>query len=119
MPEPISNETSSDEEFAAVGIKDVDRARNTLQSLAGQGVTDDDVAELTPQLFRSLSSSPDPDRALVNFERWTRSVTNRYSHFQLLLRHPTALDIFFNVCGTSQLFSDILIENPEYFEILA
>src|SRR4029079_16700558 len=35
------------------------------------------------------------------------------------LRHPAALDIFFNICGVSQLFSDILVRNPEYFEILA
>ena len=72
-----------------------------------------------PSLLDALGRSPDPDRALISFHRWTEAVTSRYTHFQYLIGHPAALDIFFTVCGTSQLFSDILIRNPEYFEILA
>jgi [glutamine synthetase] adenylyltransferase / [glutamine synthetase]-adenylyl-L-tyrosine phosphorylase len=113
----VTDVTQSD--LIALGFTDPDRARRILLSLAGQGVTDDDVAALLPSLFDALRKSPDPDRGLNNFSRWTDSVTSRYTHFQYLLRHPAALDIFFNVCGVSQLFSDILIRNPEYFEILA
>src|SRR5262249_41625101 len=80
---------------------------------------DDDVQALLPVLLAALRKSPDPDRALNNFSRWIESVHSRFTHVQYLLRHPAAIDIFFNVCGVSQLFSDILIRNPEYFEILA
>src|SRR5882672_5621985 len=119
MAELRAIEEISDRELSALGLADVVRARQMLQSLSGQGITDEDVSQLLPFLFISLNSSPDPDRALLNFERWMTSVTGRYTHFQLLLRHPRALDIFFAVCGTSQLFSDILVQNPEYFEILS
>ncbi|MGC8666544.1 MAG: DUF294 nucleotidyltransferase-like domain-containing protein [Chthonomonadales bacterium] len=102
-----------------VGFSDAARAERIIRSLAGQGVTDDDVDLMIPILLRSLAASPDPDRALNNFERWFQSVTNRITHVRYLLAHPAALEIFFSVCGTSQFFSDILIRNPEYFEILA
>ena len=108
-----------EDEPSRIGFADPARANRILASLPGQGVTDDVVAELMPALISALSNSPDPDRALNNFDRWTNAVTSRYTHFQYLIRHRAALDIFFTVCGTSQLFSDILIRNPEYFEILA
>lgn len=101
------------------GFTDPARAERIIRSLAGQGVTDDDVELMIPLLLRSLAASPDPDRALNNFERWFQSVTNRITHVRYLLGHPAAVEIFFTVCGTSQFFSDILIRNPEYFEILA
>src|SRR2546423_475878 len=82
-----------------VGFHDPERAQRILDSLAGEGVTDDLVEQLLPSLLDSLSRSPDPDRALNNFHRWVTSVTSRYTHFQLLLRHPAALDIFVVVCG--------------------
>jgi glutamate-ammonia-ligase adenylyltransferase len=112
-------ETIPESELAEMGLADPARAKRLLLALAGQGVTDDIVAALFPSLFEALRRSPDPDRALNNFARWTEAVTSRYTHFQYLLSHPVALDIFFNVCGVSQFFSDILIRNPEYFEILA
>jgi len=115
----LSLEDLTVEELRAYGLADPERGLRILRSLAGQGVTDDVVDELLPTLVAALRKSPDPDRALNNFSRWTEAVTSRYTHFQYLLRHPAALDIFFNICGVSQLFSDILVRNPEYFEILA
>lgn len=109
----------TDEELTKAGLVDTDRARRILVSLAGQGVTDDIVEQLRPRLLAALANSPDPDRSLLSFARWTDAVTSRYTHFQEILRHPVALEIFLNVCGTSQFFSDILIRNPEYLEILA
>src|SRR5579871_638092 len=109
----------TDSDLAAHGLADPGRARRLLFSLAGQGVTDDIVGQLLPSLLDALRESPDPDRALNNFVRWIESVTSRYTQVQYLLRHPAAQRIFFNVCGVSQFFSDILVRNPEYFEILA
>jgi len=119
MNMPSSPDLVTESDLAALGLADPVRAQRILLSLAGQGVTDDIVGQLLPSLFAALRDSPDPDRALNNFERWTNAVTSRYTHFQYLLRHPAALAIFFNVCGVSQFFSDVLIRNPEYFEILA
>jgi glutamate-ammonia-ligase adenylyltransferase len=108
-----------DNALKQAGVLDPPRARRILSALPGQGVTDEDVEHLMPVLLAALKESPDPDRALNNFERWTRSVTSRTTHFRYLCGHPVALNLFFRVCGNSQLFSDILVRNPEYFEILA
>lgn len=116
-PRPLDSVTS--EELTALGFADPTRAQRILVSLAGQGVTDDILEQLLPSLLPALAGSPDPDRALNNFERWSRAVTSRYTQFQFLLRHPAALEILLTVCGVSQYFADILIRNPEYFEILA
>jgi glutamate-ammonia-ligase adenylyltransferase len=112
-------ENLNDEELRALKLQDIPGALKTIRDLPGQGVTDDMVDALLPALYQALSVSPDPDRALRNFKRWTDSLSNRFTHFQYLLSHPSSLRIFFNVCGVSQFFSDILIQNPEYFEILA
>src|SRR5687768_18116342 len=119
ISEPRPPDSISLEELEGFGFADADRALRILKALPGNGVPDDLVGELVPSLLDALGRSPDPDRALLSFDRWTNAVTSRYTHFQYLIGHPAALDIFLTVCGTSQLFSDILIRNPEYFEILA
>ncbi|HLK57582.1 MAG TPA: hypothetical protein VKU00_13540, partial [Chthonomonadaceae bacterium] len=90
-----------------------------LQSLAGGTVTDDDLEPLLPRLLEAVKASPDPDRALSSFARWFAAVGSPYSHLQTLIRHPVALDLFCLVTGSSQYFADLLVRNPEYFEIIA
>jgi glutamate-ammonia-ligase adenylyltransferase len=119
MDEPRTLDSVTSEELTALGFADPTRAQRLLFSLAGQGVTDDILEQLLPSLLLALAGSPDPDRALNNFERWSRAVTSRYTQFQFLLRHPAALKILLTICGVSQYFADILIRNPEYFEIIA
>lgn len=94
-------------------------ARRALQQLARQGVSDDDLQPLAPGLLAAVRDSPDPDRALVTFSRWFAGVCSPYSHLQTLLRHPVALHIFCLVAGSSQYLGDLLVRNPEYFEILS
>ncbi|MCS6777343.1 MAG: bifunctional [glutamate--ammonia ligase]-adenylyl-L-tyrosine phosphorylase/[glutamate--ammonia-ligase] adenylyltransferase [Chloroherpetonaceae bacterium] len=103
----------------SAGIEDTGKAVRLLRELAGQGVTDDDLAPLFPLLTEALRGSPDPDRALHSFARWFHSVGNPYSHLQTLLRHPLALELFCLVTGSSQYFADLLARHPEYMEIIA
>ena len=90
-----------------------------LRGLAGFGVTDEDIAALTPLLLNALRGSPEPDRALGSFARWFEAVSGRASYLKLLLQHPIALDVFCLVTGSSPYFADLLARNPEYFEIIA
>jgi glutamate-ammonia-ligase adenylyltransferase len=119
MNDPRTLDSVTLEELTALGFADPTRAQRILFSLAGNGVTDDVLEQLLPSLLPALAGSPDPDRALNNFERWSRAVTSRYTQFQFLLRHPAALEILLTVCGNSQYLADILTRNPEYFEIIA
>ncbi len=102
-----------------LGLHDPDKALGHLQRLAGNGVSDDDLTPLFPLLWTALRESPDPDRALNSFARWFAAVGSPYSHLQMLLRHPVSLNLFCLVTGSSQYFADLLVRQPEYFEILA
>lgn len=105
--------------LASLGIPDAARAERQLREMAGNGVTDEDLLPLYAALFHALEEAPDPDRALSGFTRWFGAVGTPYSHLQTLLHHPIALQIFCLVAGSSQYFSDLLVRNPEYFEIVA
>ena len=67
------------------GFKDAPRAHRILVGLPGNGVDDELIGELLPSLLEALSRHPDPDRALVGFERWSHSVTSRYTQLRQLL----------------------------------
>jgi len=118
-PFSVTLDSLTDDLLTDAGFRDPARARSLLRTLSGQGVTDDMVEQLLPGLMEALRACPDPDRALTSFHRWIESVTSRFTHVQLLIRHPAALRILLTVCGTSQLFADCLVRNPEYVEILA
>lgn len=119
MPDSLSLDELTEERLRAVGIHDAEKGLRFARELAGQGVTDDDVSAILPRLLDALRACPDADRALSSFSRWFAVVGGRTSHLQLLLRHSIALDIFCQVTGSSQYFADLLVRQPEYFEILA
>ena len=119
MSTPLLPYQITEEDLRAIGIEGTAKALRTLQELAGQGVTDDDLVPLLPLLMEALRGSPDPDRALSSFARWFAAVSSRYSHLQTLLRHSIALNLFCLVTGCSQYFADLLVRQPEYFEIIA
>ncbi len=101
------------------GLRDRAKAERLLNGLAGQSVTDDDLAPLLPVLAKALHASPDPDRALHSFARWFAVIGSPRSYLQILLSHPLALTQFCLVTGSSQYFADLLVRQPECFEIIA
>jgi glutamate-ammonia-ligase adenylyltransferase len=107
------------EALQPAGFEDPAHALSLIRQLAGQGVTDIEIAQLLPQLITALAASPDPDRALAGFARWFAAVGSPYAYLQMLRRHPIALDLFCLVTGSSQVFSDLLARQPEAFEIVA
>jgi glutamate-ammonia-ligase adenylyltransferase len=107
------------ETLGQIGLTDPRKALELVRSLAGNGVSDADLSPLFPILRDGLRESPDPDRSLQSFVRWFAAVGSPFSHLQSLLRHPVSLRIFCLVTGGSQYFADLLVRNPEYFEILA
>lgn len=109
----------SEEVLRQVGFSAIDQAKALIRGLAGQGITDDDLSALLPMLLTSLGNSPDPDRSLASFARWLGAVGSPYAHLQLLHRHSVALELFCVVTGSSQLFADLLVRQPETFEIIA
>ncbi len=107
------------EALLQLGFSDAAQALKLVQSLAGNGISDADLAPLLPILRDGLRESPDPERALNSFVRWFAAVGSPVSHLQTLLRHPVSLHLFCLVTGCSQYFADLIVRHPEYFEILA
>ncbi len=100
-------------------LADRARAASLIQGLAGRGVTDDDVAEFVPYLEKALKLAPDADRALEAFARWFSAISAPAAYRKLLIGHTAALDVFCIVAGSSQLFADMLVHQPELFDIIA
>lgn len=121
MSEPDVNFLPSffQEAFAAVGFADTGVAARRLRELAGRGVTDEDLDRLIPLLLNALKDNPDPDRALTSFTRWFEALNSPTLYLQLLLFHEAALSIFCYITGSSQYFADVLVRQPECFEIIA
>lgn len=115
---PPTADQLPEELLRAAGLQDTARARRLLVGLAGQGVTDEDVALLLPSLLDAVGDCPDPDRSLGNFVRWAEALVNRSTHFRYLLTHPAGLRILFAVGAASQYLADLLARDPEYVEIL-
>lgn len=105
--------------FDQLGLADAAQALTLWESLAGNSISDADLELLLPGLRAGLQESPDPDRSLQSFVRWFGGVGSPIAYLQNLIRHPISLKLFCLVTGCSQYFADLLIRNPEYFEILA
>ena len=76
------------------------------------------LAHLLPHLLTILSSAADPDRVLVNLERFAHSAADRLATFRYLAGNPRAVEILVTLFAGSQFLTEILLRNPEYFERL-
>ncbi len=120
MERPVNPlDTLTDSQLQELGIRDLQRARTIFEILRGWGPHADAFDQMLPHLLRAIKLSPDPDMALNNFERWQANLANRLPYYRFLAENPSVLEIFFTVCATSQFFSEILIQNPEYFEFFS
>ena len=96
------------------GPRDGAAADQNLQQLADELPSRLALGELAPTLFDILSTTPDPDAALVGFCRYVGARTPRAAFVRELAADPRLLDILMQIAGTSPFLSEILIRNPEY-----
>ncbi|CAI8015417.1 Bifunctional glutamine synthetase adenylyltransferase/adenylyl-removing enzyme [Geodia barretti] len=72
------------------------------------------LGDLVPTLLDVLSTTPDPDAALVGFCRYVAARTPQGRVRSRVQADPRLLDILLQILGTSPFLSEILIRNPEY-----
>ena len=106
------------EALGPLGFADPAQACRILQGMAGRHVPDDAFAALLQVLMPALTQCADPDRAVANLGRWGDAVTARVSAYALLAGHPAAAQMLVTVFAASQFFADLLIQTPEYLEVL-
>jgi glutamate-ammonia-ligase adenylyltransferase len=103
---------------STAGFRDPAAARRWLDELAGDTAEMLALARLSELLSESLRVAADPDAAINQFGRFVHARGARLSLYQLFSVHPAALDALIRVVGASPYLADVLVRNPEYFEIL-
>lgn len=111
--------------LAAVGFSDPERAMRTLLALregpplvGPGGGRRRALARLAPSLLRGLREAPDPDLAILHFERFAAAAGAPAATFALLADRPEALTRLLRLFGSSELLSQILIQQPDLLPFL-
>ncbi len=104
--------------LCGLGIVDVRRGQENLVGMATAGVTLDLLAVICTQLEQHLPGCADPDMALSNLERFVRAARNPLAVGTLFERDPQALPTLLQILSTSQYLSDLLVFDPEGFDLL-
>lgn len=102
-----------------VGIADYEGGYRSLQNMAGESAQSRQaVADLLPTLLLSLSSAANPERVLVNLERFIDNAPDKIGLLRYLADNPRMVDILITLFAGSQFLAEILLRHPEYFELL-
>lgn len=106
------------EALASLGFDDAVQACRTLREMAGHDVPDAVFEALLRAVLPIMEQSADPDRAVANLGRWADAVSSRVTAYHLLAAHPVTARMLLTIFAASQFFADLLIQTPEYLEVL-
>lgn len=101
--------------LAPYGFEEIKKADMNLQLIADEPRARALLADILEELLSSLAETPEPDRALNDLERFTRSTFSKTQFLSYLHDDPATLARAVKVFGGSPFLSDLLIRNPEYF----
>lgn len=76
------------------------------------------LARLAPHLLEALKEAPDPDQALISFERFVSSIGARTTFLGVLVDNKSVLSLLIRLFGSSEFLTNILIRHPELLEVL-
>ena len=97
---------------------DVRRAHANLVHMATVGMPLDLLAVMCDQFDGSLDTCADPDMALNNLDRFVAASRNPLALGAFFERDPEALSTLIQIFSTSQHLSDLLVADPESFDLL-
>lgn len=109
---------SPDVSLESWGITDLDRGSRSLASLAASGLTADLLTGICEQLAQHLSQTSDPDRVLHNLDRFFSEARSPLALGALFERDREALPTLLAIFSASQTLSDLLIRDPEAFDLV-
>jgi glutamine synthetase adenylyltransferase len=102
----------------AVAFEQPERAARLWVRWRGDGLQAELFDRFAPTLADALQRAPDPDRLLVNCDRWLESLGATLTYYRLFAETPHALKPVLAVLGASDYMADTLLQNPELSEIL-
>ncbi|MSQ93879.1 MAG: bifunctional [glutamate--ammonia ligase]-adenylyl-L-tyrosine phosphorylase/[glutamate--ammonia-ligase] adenylyltransferase [Gemmataceae bacterium] len=97
-------------------VSDIERGKSNLAGIA-EVLGLNGLSELCHPVGRLLPRCPDPDMALNNLDRYFESA-GPTAMPTLMEGRARTLETMLQLFSTSQFFSDLLITNPDYLEML-
>lgn len=97
------------------GFEEIKRADTNLQLIAEEPRVRQFFAEFLEDFLSALARTPEPDRGLNDFERFTRAAFSKIQLFSYLRDDPATVSRAAAIFGGSPFLAEILIRNPEYF----
>lgn len=120
-----ADEKAVREFLATAGVSDLDGAIRSLLVLRDgppfkhtTAGTRRLLAALAPSLMEGLMQAPDPDLALLQYERFIEGVDSSAGLYELFKQAPLALVDLMRLFGSSEFLSQILIRHPSLVDLL-
>jgi glutamate-ammonia-ligase adenylyltransferase len=104
--------------LASVDFSDRIAAEHRLSRLLGSWPADGVTIGWLPNLRAALTNAANPDRALINLERFFQVVPGRDALLASLAADPHALNMLVTIFAGSQFLTDILLRAPEHYALL-
>ncbi len=104
--------------LANLAFEDPARAERLWARLQGEEPQRSLFEPFAPTLLQALSESPEPDRLLLNFERWVEGLGTTLTYYRLFAESPRILEPLLRLMGLSQYMADTILQNPELSELL-
>lgn len=113
----LDSEHEARQLFASWNVHDLDRGKNNLARLA-QHLGMGPLVDLAHPLSRLLPRCADADMAINNLERFFANPAGVGQTPVLLESRARTFETLLHLFSVSQFFSDLLIANPDYLEML-
>lgn len=114
----LEDRTAAKDFWSRMGVADCSAAHRALVSMARNGVTLDLLNDIVQALKRQLGEQVNPDAGLRNLDRFISSSRSPISLAALLVRDPSALASLLTIFTSSQVLSDLLVQDPESFDLI-
>jgi len=114
VPADFHDETKTQSALQAIGFADWKTARTIFRRMDlrdPQG-----LSLILPFLMAALGTSADPDRSLVNFERYMDGFGPKFFHE--LGKNPRVIEILATLFSASPFLTEILLRTPNALELL-
>ncbi|TAK03470.1 MAG: hypothetical protein EPO39_12005 [Candidatus Manganitrophaceae bacterium] len=97
------------------GFEEIKKADTNLQLIAEEPRARALFAEVLEDFLNALGQTPEPDRGLNDFERFTRAAFSKTQLLSYLRDDPATVSRAAAIFGGSPFLSEIFIRTPEYF----
>jgi len=114
----LDSSEKTDPWLRSLGVENVQRAHAGLVHMTELGITLDLIGVMCEQFEEHLPRISDPDMALNNLDRFLDATRSPLAFCSLIERDLDALPILLQIFSTSQYLSDLLVFEPEGFDLL-